>query len=153
MIGRMLPAPGSGQDVSSSPGKDVELLHASPELTVTWSQYAPGEPGPDPHVHREHTDSFYVLSGELAFRVGPDLAPLTLRAGEWLSVPPNVAHTFVNGPDEPATFLNPHSPDGGFAAYMRGEQEGFDSFDPPEDGGLPAERATHLCTPDGQQRS
>jgi quercetin dioxygenase-like cupin family protein len=139
--------PGQGQDVSSSPGKRVELLHASPELTITWSQYTPGEPGPDPHIHREHTDSFFVLTGELAYRVGPDLEPLILRAGEWLSVPPNVIHTFANTSDQPATFLNYHSPDGGFAAYMRGEQPGFDSFDPPEGGGLPAERATYLASP------
>src|SRR3954447_18999784 len=118
--------PCSGQDVSSSPGKRVELLHASPELTVTWSQYAPGEPGPDPHVHREHTDSFFVLTGELHYRLGPDLEPLVLRAGEWFSVPPNVVHTFVNPPGAEATFLNFHAPDDGFAAYMRGENEGFD---------------------------
>jgi len=149
MMRRMPHAPGCGQDVSSSPGKHVELLHASPELTVTWSQYAPREPGPDPHIHREHTDSFYVLTGELHYRVGPDLEPLVLRAGEWLSVPPNVVHTFVNSSDEPTTFLNYHSPDGGFAAFMRGEQPGFDSFDPPADGGLPADQATHLRTPTG----
>src|SRR4051794_25939538 len=150
MIRPMSPPPDRGQDVSSSPGKRVDLLHASPELTVTWSEYAPGEPGPDPHIHREHTDSFYVLTGELAYRVGPDLEPLVLRAGEWLSVPPHVVHTFANATDQPATFLNYHSPDGGFAAYMRGEQPGFDSFDPPE-GGLPAERATHLATPPTRQ--
>src|SRR4051794_32035806 len=100
--------PGSGQDVSSSPGKRVELLLASHALTVTWSQYAPGEHGPDPHVHHEHTDSFHVLSGELSYRVGPDLEPLVVRAGEWLSVPPDVVHTFVNASAEPATFLNFH---------------------------------------------
>jgi quercetin dioxygenase-like cupin family protein len=143
--------PGSGQDVSSSPGKQVELLLASDDLTVTWSRYAPGEPGPDPHVHHEHTDSFHVLTGELHYRVGPDLDPLVVRAGEWLSVPPNVVHTFANATDEPATFLNFHSPDGGFAAFMRGEQPGFDSFDPPADGGMPADRATHLATPPAQQ--
>src|SRR3954452_19609105 len=147
MIRPMSHAPRRGQDVSSSPGKHVELLHASPELTVTWSQYAPGEPGPEPHFHREHTDSFYVLTGELSYGVGPDLEPLVLRAGEWLSVPPNVVHAFANATDQPATFLNYHSPDGGFAAHMRGEQPGFDSFDPPADGGLAADLAVHLATP------
>ena len=140
-------APGSGQDVSSSPGKRVELLLATDALTVTWSEYAPGEPGPDPHVHHEHTDSFHVVSGELHYRVGPELEPIVVRAGEWLSVPPNVVHTFVNATDQPTTFLNFHSPDGGFAAFMRGEQPGFDSFDPPEDGGLPASHAEHVATP------
>lgn len=138
-----------GETVSDSTSKRVDLLLATDDLSVTWSRYAPGEPGPDPHVHREHTDSFFVLTGELYYRVGPDLDPLVVRAGEWLSVPPNVAHTFVNNPTTESTFLNFHSPDGGFAAYMRREQPGFDSFDPPADGGLPASLATHVAVPSG----
>jgi quercetin dioxygenase-like cupin family protein len=136
-----------GETVSDSTRKRVDILLASDELTVTWSRYAPGEPGPDPHVHREHTDSFFVLTGELHYRVGPDLEPLVLRAGEWLSVPPHVVHTFANNPDTESTFLNYHSPDGDFAAYMRGERDGFDSFDLPADGGFPASLATHVSVP------
>jgi quercetin dioxygenase-like cupin family protein len=136
-----------GETVTDNDRKRVDLLLATEELTVTWSRYAPGEPGPDPHVHREHTDSFFVLEGELHYRVGPDLEPLVVRAGEWLAVPPMVVHTFANASGAEATFLNFHSPDGGFAAYMRGQREGFDSFDPPADGGLPAALATHVAVP------
>jgi quercetin dioxygenase-like cupin family protein len=136
-----------GETVTDSERKRVDLLLATDDLTVTWSRYAPGEPGPDPHVHREHTDSFFVLTGELHYRVGPELEPLVVRAGEWLAVPPMVVHTFVNASAAEATFLNFHSPDGGFAAYMRGENEGFDSFDPPDDGGLPAAHAVHVALP------
>src|SRR4051794_28854552 len=125
-----------GETVTDNAGKRVDILYAGDELSVTWSRYAPGEPGPDPHVHREHTDSFYVLTGELRYGIGPDLEPLVLRAGEWLTVPPNVVHTFVNAAEAEATFLNFHSPDGGFAASLRGQTDGFDSFDPPADGGL-----------------
>jgi len=138
-----------GETVTDNERKRVDLLLATDALTVTWSRYAPGEPGPDPHVHHDHTDSFFVLTGELHYRVGPDLEPLVVRAGEWLAVPPNVAHTFVNADDAEATFLNFHSPDGGFAAYMRGENPGFDSFDPPPDGGLPASLAIHTAVPTG----
>src|SRR4051794_41645873 len=105
-----------GETVTDNDRKRVALLLATDDLTATWSRYAPGEAGPDPHVHREHTDSFFVLTGELHFRLGPDLEPLAVTAGAWLTVPPMVAHTFVNAPGAEATFLNFHSPDGGFGA-------------------------------------
>ncbi len=54
---------------------------------------------------------------------------------------------FVNAPGAEATFLNFHSPDGGFAAYMRGEAEASTASTPPADGGLPAALATHVAVP------
>lgn len=45
--------------------REVVILVEGPALTVTRSRYAGGERGPDPHVHREHTDAFSVLEGEL----------------------------------------------------------------------------------------
>jgi len=118
--------------------KDVDLLSESEHLTVTFSRYDANEPGPVPHVHHEHTDSFQVLTGELRFRVGPDLDPITAGPGTFVSVPPQILHTFVAG-DEPATFLNFHTPDGGFGAYMRKEADGFDSTDVDPGHGLPAD--------------
>ncbi len=124
----------------------VVLLADREELSATHSWYSAGEPGPDPHVHHEHTDSFYVLRGELTFRVGPKLDPVKAGPGTWVSVPPNVVHAFSNESDGDAEFLNFHTPDGGFAAAMRSLREGgpggFDSHDPPGDGGLPAAAAT-----------
>ena len=38
-------------------------------------------------------------------------------------------------------YLNFHAPGGGFADYLRGRHAGFDSEDPPADGGLPADEA------------
>ncbi len=44
----------------------------------------------DPHTHDDHTDSFYVLEGEVEFTVGDD----TVRAGPGtvLSAPPGARH-------------------------------------------------------------
>jgi mannose-6-phosphate isomerase-like protein (cupin superfamily) len=55
-----------------------------------------------------------------------------------------------------ARFLNFHTPDGGFAAYMRDLRDGvegasFDSFDPPADGGLPLSEAV-VCRPGEGER-
>jgi quercetin dioxygenase-like cupin family protein len=126
------------EPVSRSEHREILILFASPALTVTWSRYAGGQAGPDLHVHREHTDAFYVLEGELTFRVGPG-GETVVRAspGTFVAVPPNVVHAFVNeGPGE-ARWLNYHAPDNGFADYLR-DGTGWDSFDAPPDGGRPA---------------
>jgi quercetin dioxygenase-like cupin family protein len=72
--------------------------------------------GVDPHTHPDHTDSFYILEGEVEF----------LQNGEWhcvgpgtfLSVPPNVEHGFRPcGVD--FRLLNFHTPRTGFIGRMR----------------------------------
>lgn len=128
-----------GERISDTERRTVVLIAASPELTVTWSRYASGERGPDLHVHREHTDAFYVLTGEISFEVGPRADRVRAPAGSYVAVPPNVVHTFVNASGDDATWLNFHAPDRGFAAYLRAARDGhdaaWDSFDPPMDGG------------------
>jgi hypothetical protein len=54
-----------------------------------------------------------------------------------------VIHAFRNGSEtDEVRYLNFHAPGGGFADYLRGRQPGFDSEDPPADGGRPVEDAT-----------
>jgi quercetin dioxygenase-like cupin family protein len=128
--------------------KHVDILAEHALLTITRSRYTPAEPGPDPHVHHEHTDAFYVLDGELRFRLGPGLDAVAAGPGFLVSVPPEIAHTFVAGPDG-ADFLNFHAPDGGFGAYMRKAAIGFDSEDVDAGAGAPAAGATISAPADG----
>jgi quercetin dioxygenase-like cupin family protein len=136
----------NGETITDKPTRNVVLLVGDPDLTVTWSRYGPGEVGTDLHVHREHTDAFYVLDGELTFDVGPE--PLTMRvaAGGFVAVPPEVGHGFRNDGEADTRWLNFHAPDKGFAEFMRGMRDGnpvpWDSFDVPADGGLPADLVT-----------
>jgi hypothetical protein len=55
-------------------------------------------------------------------------------------VPPELAHSFRTGSDRPASWLTIHTPDGGFAAFMRGLRDGvtveWDISAVPADGGL-----------------
>ena len=145
-----------GETITDCKEREVLLLADREELSISWSRYAPGERGPEPHVHREHVDSFYVLDGELAFKLGPDADPVHLQAGGFLAVPPYLVHSFVNEGADETRFLNFHAPDGGFAEFLRGGHGGggFDSFEPPRDGGLPAAKAI-LCGPkqDGRERT
>jgi mannose-6-phosphate isomerase-like protein (cupin superfamily) len=148
-------APGNGETITALERRDVALLVDWEEISITWSRYAPGEVGPDPHVHHEHTDSWYVLDGELTFRLGPGAERVRVGPGSFVAVPPNLIHSFANEGAGQARFLNFHTPDGGFAAYMRGRRDGldtaFDSFDPPADGGLGADEAVISAPGEGER--
>jgi quercetin dioxygenase-like cupin family protein len=143
------------ETITAKERRDVVVLAERHDITITWSRYAPGERGPDPHVHREHTDAFYVLEGELTFPLGPGTERVRVPAGGFVAVPPNVVHSFVNEGSADACWLNAHAPDTGFAAYLRALRDGadadFDSFDPPADGGLPAAGAVVAGPGDGER--
>jgi mannose-6-phosphate isomerase-like protein (cupin superfamily) len=67
---RVVP-PGGGEIVGDSAERRVEILSDRDPLHATWSRFAPGRAGADPHVHHEHADLFYVLAGELTVMLGP----------------------------------------------------------------------------------
>ncbi len=123
------------------PESRVEFLSDRDELHATWTRFDPHREGASAHVHRAHNDLFYVLAGELTVLVGPDRVETPHPAGTIVLAPPLVVHGFRNAADEELRYLNFHAPGGGFAEYMHGQAPGFDSEDPPADGGLPADVA------------
>jgi quercetin dioxygenase-like cupin family protein len=135
-----------GETITDEERRNVVLLAGHPEVTITWSRYAPGERGPELHVHDQHTDAFYVLEGELTFEIGPAPETVRAKAGGFVAVPAGVAHSFRNDGDADARWFNFHAPDQGFAEFMRGQRDGiaiaWDSFDAPAGGGLPADGVT-----------
>jgi mannose-6-phosphate isomerase-like protein (cupin superfamily) len=129
--------PGEGEVVGDSVARRTEILCDHPTLVASWARRGARSDGASPHVHRSHCDLFYVLAGELTFLVGPEREELVLPAGTLALAPPLVVHGFRNGSDEEVRYLNFHAPGGGFADYLRGVTPGFDSEDPPADGGRP----------------
>ena len=95
---------------------------ARPELSFIEYEAGPNYAGASPHYHERHTDAFYVLEGELEFRMGTE----TVRAGPgtFVSAPPGTPHAFTNPGPNPARFLNIHSPDRGFVELMRAHDRG-----------------------------
>src|SRR5919107_672239 len=130
-----------GETITRTAERDVRILVDLPELVLTWTRYDEGEEGPGPHIHREHLDGFFILTGQLLFRVGPDLDPVTAGPGTFVLAPPEVVHTFRNEGRGPATWLNLHAPSAGFADFLRDTSRVWDSFDAPADGGRPASEA------------
>jgi quercetin dioxygenase-like cupin family protein len=140
-----IPPGSSREQIIDTPARQGTFLIASEDLTITHSRYAAGEHVAGRHIHRGHTDSFYVLEGELIFEIGPEGETITVSAGGFISAPPGLAHGFRVADSGPASWFTVHAPDGGFAAFMRGLRDGiqveWDIAPVPADGGLPADHA------------
>jgi mannose-6-phosphate isomerase-like protein (cupin superfamily) len=104
--------------------RSVAVLVAREDLSITRASSAAGQEITRPHVHHGHTDAFYVLEGELTFEIGGETMPV--RAGGFVAVPPNVPHSFRNAGAGPARWLTIHTPDGGFAEFIRGASTDWD---------------------------
>jgi mannose-6-phosphate isomerase-like protein (cupin superfamily) len=142
----ILLAPRKGEVIGDSADRRVEILSDGDELHATWSRFGPGREGADLHVHRRHTDLFYVLAGELTVRLGPADETATAQPGMLARVPPLVVHGFRNGSDAELRYLNFHAPGQGFADYLRAVRDGrtlvYDQEEPPADGGRPPAEAS-----------
>ena len=101
--------------VTLGTGEGIPVKTDRPELSLLEVTFDQGS-GVDPHFHKGHSDSFYVLEGELEFHVGGEVFRAT--PGSYVLAPPNVVHHFRNVSDTPARVLNLHTP-GGFARYRR----------------------------------
>ena len=133
----LLTAPGEGETTTDRAEKTLRILGDLDELIVTWFRYAPGEKGPELHVHHTHTDAFYVLAGELELTLGAERRVVTGGPGTFAAAPPDTAHTFRNASAETVVFLNVHAPSSGFGDHLRGRKDDFDQHDPPPGGGRP----------------
>ena len=108
--------PGEGEGLF---GGRIVLKADFQQLCMTESHFRGARPGAEPHVHREHADSFYILEGELAFLVDDEerlLGPAPAYAH------PGLVHGFRSTTS--ARFLNFHTPDGGFAPNLRARDRG-----------------------------
>ncbi|MGZ8782428.1 MAG: cupin domain-containing protein [Gaiellaceae bacterium] len=137
----ILLTPGEGEVVGDSAVRRVEILCEEDGLHATWTRFGPRRDGAQAHVHRTHSDLFYVLAGELTFLLGPEREERALVAGTLACAPPLVVHGFRNASDQELRYLNFHAPGVGFADYLRGLSPGFDQHDPPANGGRPASEA------------
>jgi mannose-6-phosphate isomerase-like protein (cupin superfamily) len=70
----------------------------------------PGTVGPPQHVHREHSETFYVVSGTMRFTSAD--RSVDVPAGGLVTAPVGAPHTFANpDPAEEARFVCAVAPD------------------------------------------
>jgi mannose-6-phosphate isomerase-like protein (cupin superfamily) len=74
------------------------------------------------HTHAGHVESFYVLEGTATVSAGG--RELAAGAGSWVQIPAAVAHAVTSAGRTRLLVL--HTPNGGFGAFMRGDDAAFD---------------------------
>ena len=79
-------AAGAGEVVGDAPDRRVEILSDHDALAATWSRFGPRRAGADLHVHRRHSDLFYVLAGTLNVQLGPEGEDFPVPAGSLVHV-------------------------------------------------------------------
>jgi quercetin dioxygenase-like cupin family protein len=97
-------------------------------LTAFENVIPPGQ-GPPLHAHADEDESWYVLAGELEFKLGDEIrrAP----AGSFVFVARGTPHCFVNVAREPARILVVFTPSGmerffdGFAGLQSADPDAF----------------------------
>ena len=93
---------------------DINTIVASKEDTGrTYSfieaKVFPGG-GPAPHIQTREHEGFYVVEGQLIFKVGKQR--IEAKPGTFVNVPPNVLHSFKNETNEVAKLIIILSPPG-----------------------------------------
>ena len=109
--------PDEGEKIPRGP-RYHRVLVELPELEVIEARWGPGF-SVDPHTHRDHADSFYVLEGEAEFRLCDDV--VRAGAGTWVTAPVGVLHSFRNVGEGDLRVLNIHAPNVGFTSWLRAE--------------------------------
>jgi mannose-6-phosphate isomerase-like protein (cupin superfamily) len=108
--------PEEGERVSRGP-RDHRILAELPELEVVELRFGPNFEGVEPHSHRDHVDSFYVLEGEAEFVLGDET--VRVGPGSYVAAPVGAVHGFRNVGDGELRMLNVHAPNVGFGDRLR----------------------------------
>ncbi len=103
-------------------------------MTALENVIPPGQ-GPPLHTHANEDESWYVIEGELRFKLDADVR--AAPAGSFVFVPRGTPHCFQNVADTPARILVMFTPAGmerffdGFAALLAPDPEAFRSIGGP----------------------
>jgi quercetin dioxygenase-like cupin family protein len=100
-------------DVIRAGGMAVRMLedgsHTHHRLGVVEVTIQPHVDGPPQHLHREHDETFFVVTGVVTFTSGGET--VEARTGTLVTVPPGTPHTFANRGADPAVMLCTVTPD------------------------------------------
>jgi quercetin dioxygenase-like cupin family protein len=112
------------QSLADAPGGDLMggAIHIRVRSEDTDGQYGlieqvvpAGFPGPALHIHPDFEETFYVIEGQMAIRVGDEAHEA--GPGTVAVVPRGTPHTFANPTDGPVRMLIVVTP-GGFERYF-----------------------------------
>jgi mannose-6-phosphate isomerase-like protein (cupin superfamily) len=108
-----------GERITGEGKLGVTLLADLEQIGVASVHWDPGGGiAPPLHLHARHAECFFVLEGELTFRL--EEREVVAGPRTWVHVPPEVLHTFSVTGDSRAHFLDIHTPSCGFGDFVRG---------------------------------
>ena len=118
-----LATPETAEAISLEPFEPVTIRiledgsHTGHRAGLIGASLPPGGGGPPQHIHREHDEMFFVVSGTVRFISGDE--HLDVAAGGLVTAPIGTPHTFANpDPSQPATMLCTVTPDR-YVGYFR----------------------------------
>jgi quercetin dioxygenase-like cupin family protein len=113
VTGPIAVGPGEGTTIEGPAGGPLTFKARGEQtggtLTALENVIAPGD-GPPLHVHAAEDESWYVLEGQLRFRLGGEIADAP--AGSFVFVPRGTPHCFRNVGERPARILVLFTPSG-----------------------------------------
>jgi mannose-6-phosphate isomerase-like protein (cupin superfamily) len=116
--GIVVPGPEGGEHLGRG-DRYHRVLGELPELEIVELRFGPDFEGVDPHSHPDHSDSFYVLAGEVEFLIGDDT--VRVGPGSFVSAPAGRTHGFRNVGGSELRLVNIHAPNAGFVKRLRHE--------------------------------
>jgi quercetin dioxygenase-like cupin family protein len=111
--GALIVGPNAGAIIEGPVGGPLTFKARSEQTNGTLTAYEnvipPGQ-GPPLHTHANEDEAWYVLDGELRFKIGGELRPAL--AGSFVFVPRGTPHCFQNVGEDPARILVMFTPAG-----------------------------------------
>jgi quercetin dioxygenase-like cupin family protein len=106
----------SDEDMLWVPGHKIRPMESDATYGLIEVTSLPGVPGPPPHYHKSESEFFFIIKGTLD--VIRDGAWAKMSAGEFVELPPNTVHSFINNTDEDVVWLTGWRPKG-FERFFR----------------------------------
>ncbi len=130
--------PGEGRAYSAV--GDVYRILATGEqtggaYTLCEARVLPGG-GPPPHIHHREEEAFFVLEGEITFRLAGE--KVVAKAGSFIQGPRGIPHAFKNEGSVPARMLI-HVMPSGFENFLADFATPVPTFDSPPTPVTPAD--------------
>jgi quercetin dioxygenase-like cupin family protein len=124
--------PGEGKTIEGPAGGPLTFKlrgeQSEGAVTAFENAIAPGD-GPPLHTHANEDETFYVVEGELRFKLGEEIAPAP--AGTFIFIPRGVAHCFQNtggGTARVLVLFNPSGMEGFFDRFAELEEVDLEAF-------------------------
>jgi quercetin dioxygenase-like cupin family protein len=115
-----------GQNAYNAPSLNIlgMTVNVKLEHEQTYGQFScietelnPFQMGPPPHVHYELDEIMYVLEGTISVLLGDQVHQIP--KGGYHFRPRGIVHTFWNGHDQPAKFIDMYPSTQDFAGYLK----------------------------------